>query len=98
MLDWDYIQSMREDLIERLTSKIFDNEQFSSLMLQLCRETVRAKEKKYLAAVDKLGWLKPKDVGISLYFTCDESSKLEQVYRQLHPEHNLLGDSGSSFG
>ena len=41
--------------------------------------------------------MKPKDVGISLYFTCDESSKLEQVYLELHPDVNL-GDSGSSSG
>jgi len=45
VLDWDYILAMREDLIERLTSKIFENQDFSSLMLQLCRETVRSKEK-----------------------------------------------------
>lgn len=34
-------------------------------------------------------------MGISLYFTCDETSKLEQVYLELHPDANL-GDSGSS--
>ena len=96
VIDWDYIQSMREDLIERLTSKIFDNADFSCLMLQLSCETVRGKQKKYWAAVEKAKKLKPKDVGINLYFTCDETSKLEQVFRELHPEHSLLGDSGSS--
>lgn len=33
VLDWDYIQAMREDLIERLTSKIFENHEFSTLIL-----------------------------------------------------------------
>lgn len=88
---------MREDLIERLTSKIFENQDFSSLMLQLCRETVRSKEKQYLEAIEKVANVKPKDFGISLYFTCDDSSKLEQVYLELHPDVNL-GDSGSSSG
>lgn len=95
VLDWDYIEAMREDLIERLTSKIFEKHEFSSLILQLCRETSRGKEKQYLEAIDKLSNVKPKDVGISLYFTCDESSKLEQVFLELHPDVNL-GDSGSS--
>ena len=39
--------------------------------------------------------MKPKDLGISPYFTLDETSKLEQVYLELHPEQNI-GDSGSS--
>lgn len=86
---------MREDLIERLTSKIFENLEFSNLILYLCRETVRSKEKQYSEAVEKFGQIKPKDVGISPYFTCDETSKLEQVYLELHPDANL-GDSGSS--
>ena len=39
--------------------------------------------------------MKPKDLGISPYFTLDETSKLESIYLQLHPEQNI-GDSGSS--
>lgn len=97
VLDWDYIQSMREDLIERLTSKIFNNKDFSYIILQLCRETIKDKEKKYGEAVFKLKHIKPKDCGISPYFTLDETSKLEQVYRDLHPDENF-GDSGSSSG
>jgi hypothetical protein len=48
-----------------------------------------------MEAITKLKNIKPKDVGINLYFTCDETSKLEQVYLELHPDANL-GDSGSS--
>jgi hypothetical protein len=77
VLDWDYIQAMREDLIERLTSKIFNNPDFSFVILQLCRETNKKKQKQYLDAVSKMKNIKPKDVGINLYFTCDETSKLE---------------------
>ena len=36
----------------------------------------------------------PKDVGINPYFTLDHTSKMEQIFLQLHPELNL-GDSGS---
>jgi hypothetical protein len=42
-----------------------------------------------------LSKVKPKDVGINLYFTCDETSKLEQVFNELYPDANQ-GDSGSS--
>lgn len=88
---------MREDLIERLTSKIFENEDFSHVVLGLCRYQVKSKEKTYHDALAKLSKIKPKDCGISPYFTCDETSKLEQVYLELHPEANS-GDSGSSSG
>lgn len=86
---------MREDLIERLTSLTFDDAEFSQLILYLCRETIRSKERQYNSAVERLGHIKPKDVGINAYFTCDETSKLEQVYLEQHPDANL-GDSGSS--
>jgi hypothetical protein len=95
VLDWDYITGMREDLIEKLTSMTFSNIEFSNLVLYLCRETIRSKEKQYNLAIERLGHIKPKDVGINLYFTCDETSKLEQVYLEQHPDANL-GDSGSS--
>ena len=39
----------------------------------------------------------PKDVVINAYFTLDQSSKIEQVFMQRHPELNL-GDSGSIEG
>ena len=47
VLDWDYIDRMREDLIERLTSKMFDDEDFSNTILSLCREISREKEQNY---------------------------------------------------
>lgn len=95
VLDWEYIQGMREDLIERLTSLTFEEAEFSHMILYLCRETIRDKERQYNAAVERLSNIKPKDLGISLYFTCDETSKLEQVYLEQHPDANI-GDSGSS--
>jgi len=33
VVDWEYIQRMAEDLIERMTSKIFENPQFSELVV-----------------------------------------------------------------
>ena len=39
--------------------------------------------------------MRPKDLGISPFFTLDETSKLESVFLLMHPEQNN-GDSGSS--
>ena len=39
--------------------------------------------------------VKPKDVGIGPHFTLDDTSKLESVFLQTHPEINI-GDSGGS--
>ena len=41
VVDWDYIHSMREDLIERMTSKLFQNEEFHNMILGLCGELTR---------------------------------------------------------
>lgn len=33
VVDWEYIQRMNEDLIERMTSKLFENAKFSNLVV-----------------------------------------------------------------
>ena len=33
VVDWDYIQRMNEDLIERMTSKLFEDVDFSELVV-----------------------------------------------------------------
>ena len=41
VVDWDYIQRMSEDLIERMTSKLFEDQEFSQLVVQLCGELTK---------------------------------------------------------
>jgi len=41
VVDWDYIQRMNEDLIERMTSKLFEDVDFSELVVSLCEELTR---------------------------------------------------------
>ena len=48
VVDWEYIQIMSEDLMERMTSKIFEDRAFSELMTQLCGELTREEDAKYL--------------------------------------------------
>ena len=38
---------MNEDLIERMTSKLFEDASFSNLMVQLCGELTREKDQEY---------------------------------------------------
>mmetsp|Transcript_24421 Transcript_24421/g.32719 ORF Transcript_24421/g.32719 Transcript_24421/m.32719 type:complete len:136 (+) Transcript_24421:2003-2410(+) len=88
---------MREDLIERMTSKLFERPSFSNLIIQLCGELTREDDEAYKRIKSEFIKCKPKDVGINPYFTLDHTSKIEQVFMQLHPELNL-GDSGSIEG
>jgi len=96
VLDPDILEIMKEDLIEVLTSKLFDNSPFSRLVLSLCRETTREQELALQKRLRVLYNLKPKDIGISPYLTLDESSNILQVYKDLHYENVLDGDSGAS--
>ena len=97
VVDWEYIQRMSEDLIERMTSKIFEDPAFSQLVVSLCGELTREQDQKYQQIKRDFQQCIPKDVGINPFFTLDHTSKIEQIFLQLHPELNL-GDSGSIEG
>ncbi len=71
---------MKEDLIERLTSMVFDDEQFSNTVLSLCAELTRSQQKQYLDRLQEIEGLKPIHVGISPYLTLDNTSNLEEIY------------------
>ena len=89
---------MSEDLIERLTSKLFEDEVFSDFVVhQLCGFLTRESDEVYLKMRTDFNECIPKDVGINNYFTLDSTCKLEQVFLQLNPAMNT-GDSGSTDG
>jgi hypothetical protein len=47
VVEWDFLEQMKEDLIERLTSMVFSDDEFSKTVLKLCAETTRDQEEKY---------------------------------------------------
>lgn len=71
---------MKEDLIERITSKVFCEESFSNLVLSLCSVTVKEISTAYVQRLEQVKNLKPKHVGISPYLTLDKTGNLEQIY------------------
>lgn len=71
---------MKEDLIEKLTSMVFDDNEFSKTVLRLCSEITYDSEVKFLKRLVKLQDMKPKHVGISPYLTLDSSSNMEQEF------------------
>jgi len=81
VVEWDFLQSMKEDLIERLTSLVFNDEQFSATVLSLCRELSKDKEKLYLKRLEEIEGLKPIHVGISPYLTLDSSGNIVEVFK-----------------
>lgn len=88
---------MKEDLIERLTSMVFSDDQFSKIVLSLCRELTKVQELKYCKRLEEISGLKPKDVGISLYLTLDNTSNMEQVFMQSKKKNSTeSGDVGGS--
>lgn len=77
VVDWEYIHRMNEDLIERMTSKIFEDDAFAQLIVDLCGELTREQDEAYLRIKRQFQSCIPKDVGINPYFTLDHTSKLE---------------------
>jgi len=76
---------MKEDLVECLTSRLFCNDEFSHLLLDLSRIATFDDEKMFVKRLREIKHLKPKDVGISPYLTLDKSCKIEQVWNELNP-------------
>lgn len=71
VVDWEYIARMREDLIERITSKLFDKPSFSNLIIELCGELTREDDMAYRRIKNDFNRVIPKDIGINAYFTLD---------------------------
>lgn len=80
VVEWDFLQVMKEDLIQQLTSMVFSDDQFSKIVLSLCREMTKEQEQKLCKRLEQIADFKPRDVGISSYLTLDTTSNLEQVY------------------
>jgi hypothetical protein len=82
VVDWSYLQRMKEDLIERITTKVFDNLEFSSLVVSICRQMNQAHEATYLKRLGEVKGIKPRDVGISPFLTLDRTGNLEKVFME----------------
>jgi len=68
---------MKQDLIERITSKVFGCESFCNLILSLCAATNREVGNAYVKRLEQVKNLKPANVGISPFLTLDSSGNLE---------------------
>jgi len=82
VVDWSYLQRMKEDLIERITSKVFSNLDFSNLVVSICRQMNLAHEQSYLKRLEEVRGIKPRDVGISPFLTLDKTGNLEKVFME----------------
>ena len=88
---------MKEDLVETLTSVLFTDQTFSDLLLDMSRLATFDDEKMFCERLYELKNIKPKDVGISSYLTCDETCEIEKVWKELNPEiMDASGDVGGT--
>ena len=73
---------MREDIIEKLTSQVFNDSEFSNLVFQICREVTRSSEETLSNRLDELVGILPKHVYVSPYLTLDKYGCLEAEYKK----------------
>lgn len=79
MLRQEFIEQMKEDLIETLTTLVFQRS-FSKLLVAFCRASTHDKEIDLQDNLKIFLTVKPRNIGIDQYFTLDASSKIEQIF------------------
>lgn len=47
VVEWDFLQVMKEDLVQLLTDMVFADNYFSKIVLSLCRELTKEQEQKF---------------------------------------------------
>ena len=70
---------MKEDLIETLTSLVFEGK-MNNLILAFARASTRDVENEFRKKLDELKKVTPTLLGISQFFTLDKTSKIEEVF------------------
>lgn len=75
ILKLEVLETMKEDLIELITSLVF-SEPMSTLVNQLCRICTRDEERTFALKLAELSDATPRLIGLSPYFTLDESSRI----------------------
>lgn len=80
VVQWTHLQRMKEDIIERVTSKVFGKPSFSKLIMSLYQITSKKQETVYVKRKLELVSLKPRDVGISPYLMLDKFGNLQKIF------------------
>ena len=89
---------MKEDLIEVITKLVF-NEQMSNMVTALCRICTKDEERTFLMKISEMADISTSLIGLSQYFTLDESSKIKDIFYKEYGrdwESNEDGDVGGS--
>ena len=79
---FDDLDDLTEDLIELVTSLTID-ETLSPWLIKLCRLSSREDEALLEEKIQTFGELLPEQVGIGQFFTCNHSSKLVSILREV---------------
>ena len=98
VVEWEFLEQMKEDLIERLTSLVFEDKEFSATVLQLCAETTRESQERLIVKLRQIEGLKPIHVGIDEYLTLDKSSNLESVFKETTSGHKVADENNGDVG
>lgn len=83
MVNFKQLEFMKEDLIETLTSLLFEYSQggLHKLLMAFSRVATREQEEEFRDQMNTFRDIVPTEIGIGKYFTLDKSSKIEQVFK-----------------
>jgi hypothetical protein len=70
---------MKEDLIEVITQMVF-NDYMSNLVTGMCRICTKDEERTFAIKLSELSLITPSLIGLSPYFTLDESSRIKDLF------------------
>ena len=81
LLKLNVLDTMKEDLIELITKLVF-NEQMSTIVTSLCMMCTKDEERSFQFKLHELSSVTPDLIGLSQYFTLDETSKIRDIFEQ----------------
>lgn len=91
----DVLTQMKEDLIEALTSLLFQG-RMAKMMLAFTRVCTKEQETNLLDKIEEFRGVLPHQIGLSQYFTLDSQSKIEEIFLKLQTK-STGGDIGGSY-
>ena len=94
------LESMKEDIIDLITKMVF-TDQMSTVVTAMCPMCSREDEMTFVAKLSELQIVRPNLIGLSQYFTLDETSKIKDIFFQqfqnsFEDEDSGDGDVGGS--
>jgi hypothetical protein len=84
----EVLESMKEDFIEVITNLVF-NEPMMQVVSSICRMCTKDEERSFALKFEELAEIKPSLIGLSKFFTLDETSEIRKVFKEQNGEAHI---------